>query len=893
MILGMEWLETFSPMWVDWRRKKLRFTYHNQRLTFIGVKDQINSGKLIIAKQMQGLYKDGAISQIVQLCQAEVPAHAGQTYPAEIDQVIPEFKERFDEPQGLPPHRQFDHNIPLLPNAKPVTKKPYRYSPQQKNEIEKQVTQMLQQGIIQSNVSPFASPVLLVKKKDGTWRFCVDYRGLNEITVKNKYPMPVVEELLDELADAQWFTKLDLRSGYHQIRLVEQDEAKTAFRTHQGHYEFKVMPFGLTNAPATFQGLMNTIFSAVIRKFVLVFVDDILIYSKSLEEHVDHLRTVFQLLQQHGLFVKASKCSFAQQHLDYLGHVIGIHGVSTDPEKVMAVQHWPIPKNLKQLRGFLGLAGYYRKFIKGYGILTKPLTELLKKDVKYKWEQQEQTAFDAVKMALTQSPVLALPDFSKQFVVETDASDKGIGAVLMQQGHPIAFISKALGVKSQMLSTYEKEFMAILLAVNKWRSYLQHAEFVIQTDHKSLTHLNEQQLGTSMQQKAFVKLMGLQYVIKYKKGAENQVADALSRRGEEECVAITVSTPRWMELVVEEYHNHPQTKQLLASLCLNPEGEDGFQLVNGVIQFHGKIWLGHHPEAQQSVLLALHNSGVGGHSGITATYHRIKGLFAWPGLRKVVQTYVFQCEICQQAKVEHCKTPGLLQPLPVPLQAWHTVTMDFVEGLPKSGGYDTIMVVVDKFSKFAKFIPLTHPFTAYTVALAFIQHVYDVFGMPQVIISDRDRIFTSALWQELFRLADVKLNMSSSYHPQTDGQTERLNQCLEAFLRCTVHATPSKWSGWLSQAQHWYNTSFHSVLGKSPYEVLFARKPTHFGLVDTGSITVPDVQIWLQEHAQMNEVLHQQLTRAQQRMKHQVDKRRSERQFAVGDSVYLKLQPFA
>nr|CAE04013.2 OSJNBa0045O17.10 [Oryza sativa Japonica Group] len=275
----------------------------------------------------------------------------------------------------------------LLPNAKPVTKKPYRYYPEQKDEIEKQVTQMLQQGIIQSSVSPFASSVLLVKKKDGTWRFCVDYRGLNEIIVKNKYPMSEVEELLDELAGAQWFTKLDLRSGYHQIRLVEQDEAKTAFRTHQGHYEFKVMPFGLTNAPATFQRLMNTIFSAVIRKFVLVFVDDILIYSKSLEEHVDHLRTVFQLLQQHGLFVKANKCSFAQQHLDYSGHIIGVHGASTDPEKVMTVQHWPTPRNLKQLRGFHGLAGYYRKFIKGYGVLTKPLTGLLKKEVKYKWKR--------------------------------------------------------------------------------------------------------------------------------------------------------------------------------------------------------------------------------------------------------------------------------------------------------------------------------------------------------------------------------------------------------------------------------------------------------------------------------------------------------------------------
>lgn len=213
--------------------------------------------------------------------------------------------------------------------------------------------------------------------------------------------------------------------------------------------------------------------------------------------------------------------------------------------------------------------------------------------------------------------------------------------------------------------------------------------------------------------------------------------------------------------------------------------------------------------------------------------------------------------------MEHCRTLGLLQPLPVPLQAWHTMTMDFVEGLPKSGGYDTILVVVDKFTKFAKFIPLTHPFTAYSVAQAFIQHVYDVFGMPQVIISDRDRIFTSALWKELFKLVDVKLNMSSSYHPQTDGQTERLNQCLEAFLRCTVHSSPHKWSSWLSQAQHWYNTSFHIVLGKSPYEVLFARKPTHFGVVDVGSSTIPDVQVWLQERAQMNEILHQQLTRAQ------------------------------
>lgn len=254
-------------------------------------------GGSLTAKQLQGLHKERAIAQIVHLCVVEEKATNEQPVPSEIQQVLAEFEGRFQEPKTLPPHREIDHRIPLLPNDKAVSKKPYRYAPHQKNEIEKQIAQMLKQGIIQASTSPFASPVLLVKKKDGTWRFCVDYRGLNDITVKNKYPMPMEDELLDELAEAKWFTKLDLRSGYHQIRLIEADEVKTTFKTHQGHYEFKVMPFGLTNAPATFQRLMNSIFAAVIRKFVLVFVDDILIYSKSLEDHADHLWQVFTLLQ--------------------------------------------------------------------------------------------------------------------------------------------------------------------------------------------------------------------------------------------------------------------------------------------------------------------------------------------------------------------------------------------------------------------------------------------------------------------------------------------------------------------------------------------------------------------------------------------------------------------
>ena len=375
---------------------------------------------------------------------------------------------------------------------------------------------MLQASFIQPSHSPFASPVLLVKKKDGTWRFCVDYRGLNDITIKDKFPIPLVEDLMDELHRAQVFSKMDLHSGYHQIRMVEEDMYKTAFRTHHGHYEFKVMPFGLTNAPATFQALMNEVFSTYLRKFMLVFFDDILIYSHNMELHRHHLRTILELLRQHKLFAKRSKCSFGVTRVEYLGHIITGAGIATDPTKIQAMTKWPTPKNIKSLRGFLGLTGYYRRFIQNYGALSKPLIELLKKD-NFNWGPKADEAFNSLKQIMSEAPVLSLPNYSKPFVVETDACDVGIGAVLIQEGKPLAYYSKALSPKNRGLSTYEKELIAILAAVDKWRHYLEATPFIIKTDHCSLIFLLQQRMNTQLQKKSLTKLLGLDYQIQYKK----------------------------------------------------------------------------------------------------------------------------------------------------------------------------------------------------------------------------------------------------------------------------------------------------------------------------------------------------------------------------------------
>lgn len=451
LVLGMDWLEHFSPMHVHWQQKWLCIPYQGVQVMLHGC----------------------ASAQSTEILLHITPIDLSDSTPEEcsldpaIASLLSKFDSVFSKPTSLPPVRACDHSVPLVQGASPVYIRPYRYSPSLKDEIERQISEMLHSGIIRPSSSTVSSLVLLVRKKDGSFRFCVDYRYLNALTVKWKFPIPVFDQLMDELAGASWFSTLDLLLGYHQIRLKPREEFKTTFQTHHGQFKFLLMAFGLCEAPATFQGAMNTTLAPLLRKCVIVFFDDILIYSAMFEDHLTHLQQVLSLLQKEYWFVKRSKCKFAQREISYLGHVISDKGVATDNTKVDDVLSWPTPMNIKEVRSFLGLAGYYRKFVKHFAMLAKPLYQLLKKDMLFIWTSGHEEAFHSLKQALSSALVLAIPNFSKTFCLETDACKNGVGAVLLQDGHPLAFISKPLGVKTQGLSTYEKEYLSILMAVEQ------------------------------------------------------------------------------------------------------------------------------------------------------------------------------------------------------------------------------------------------------------------------------------------------------------------------------------------------------------------------------------------------------------------------------------------
>lgn len=462
----------------------------------------------------------------------------------------------------------------------------------------------------------------------------MDYRALNAATIKDKFLIPVIDELLDETCGSIVYTKLDLRSGYHHIRMKPEAVSKTAFRTHEGHYEFLVMPFGLTNAPSTFQALMNEICREFLRKCVLVFFDDILIYSKSMEEHIEHLTKVFEKLKQHQLKLKMSKCSFGVAQVEYLGHVVSKEGVDVDPNKIKCISQWEKPKTIKGLGGFLGLAGYYRKFVKIFGIIAKPLTNMLKKYA-FLWTPAADQAFEDLKYAMTHTPVLALPDISKDFVVECDASGHGIGAVLSQDGHPISFLSKTLSQRHMALSVYDKEMLAIVYAVQQWRPYLLGHYFKIVTDHRTIQHFLNQRTTTPSQQKWLVKLIGYDYTMHYRSGINNTVPDALSRKAELKAITVNSSPVHdYLHQMQQDCLADPHTNEIIVSVQQGSHTNKKFTLVNGVLYYKNRVFVPDCKEWRQKLITEFHAGVLGGHSGYLRTYKRLTRTFMWPGAKK-------------------------------------------------------------------------------------------------------------------------------------------------------------------------------------------------------------------------------------------------------------------
>ncbi|WOG96017.1 hypothetical protein DCAR_0415347 [Daucus carota subsp. sativus] len=656
------------------------------------------------------------------------------------------------------------------------------------------------------------------------------------------------------------------------------------------------MPFGLTNAPATFQCIMNEVFREVIGKFVCVFFDDILVYSPSPEEHIQHLQQVFQLLDANCLRVKLSKCAFGQTQVEYLGYIISNKGVEADHKKIHAMTSWPTPTCIKSLRGFLGLTGYYRRFVRHYGVISKPLTNLLKKGA-FQWSNQAQEAFEQLKTAMTSTPVMGIPDFSKPFVVETDACMFGAGAVLMQEGRPLAYFSKAFSSRNMGLSTYEKELLAVVLAVNKWRGYLLGQPFTIRTDQEAIKHLLSQKITTLMQQKWLTKLLGFDYTIVYKKGRDNVVADPLSRLNTGsatqtlEACAISTIIPQWKLDLRKTWENDPEFQAVIAQMATDPASTN-FTLADGDLRFNGRLVVGSDGSFRKQIFDTLHGGPEGGHSGIQTSIKRVGNLFWWPSLSKDIKQWVQLCEVCQRCKSEHVPYPGLLQPIPIPSQAWDTVTMDFIESLPKSGGKDTILVIIDKYTKYAHLLALQHPFTAAQVAQTLLDNVFKLHGPPSSIITDRDKIFTSQFWSELFKKMGATSKLTSAYHPQTDGQSERLNQCIEMYLRCLTYQRPHQWHRWLPMAEWWYNTTPHSAIGMTPYQAIYGRPAPTFNYHQAGSSTNSCVNDFIQQRTEIHKLLKMNLQKAQERMKWFADKHRTERVFDEGDEVFVKLKAF-
>ncbi|KAK8931429.1 hypothetical protein KSP39_PZI016937 [Platanthera zijinensis] len=824
----------------------------------------------------------------------------GQTMELAEIKVVKEFPDVFPEKLlGLPPHREEDFKIHLLPGARPVSRSPYRMAPKELTEFRVQLQELVDSGFVRPSSSPWGAPVLFVKKKDGSLRLCIDYQELNRLTVKNTYPLPRIEELFDQLQGARCFSKLDLRSGYYQLRIDDKDIEKTVFCSRYGQYEFTVMPFGLTNAPAAFMSLMNRVFEPFLDQFVIVFIDDILVYSESEEQHVTHLEKVLQKLREHHLYAKFSKCEFWLKEVSFLGHIVSANGIAVNPAKIRAVRDWPQLCSAADVRSFLGLAGYYRKFVEGFSKIALPLTSLTKKDASFIWTPQCEGAFQELKERLTSAPILTIPSGQEGFQVYTDACQQGLGAVLMQHGKVVAYASRQLKVHEKNYATHDLELGAVVFALKIWRHYLYGVRCELFSDHKSLKYVFTQRELNMRQRRWLEFLCGYDFDLQYHPSKANTVADALSRNPLASA-SWMIGTPRDIvreikfdlrDRIKDAQSDDPLFEDGIARLKAGKEHPD-FQIRDGILYFRDRMFVPSGGQFRHEILYESHHTCYSIHPGITKMYADLKKTFWWPGMKRDVITFVTHCPTCQLVKAE-CKSPaGLLQPLPVPEWKFEDISMDFIHGLPRSRtGNDSIWVVVDRLTKVARFIPNRQDDGVGKLVRLFIENVVRYHGVPRTIVSDRDGRFTSNEWRSVQAYLGTKLAFNTSFHPQTDGQTERTNRTLEDLLRLCLVDKKEPWERLLPLVEFSYNNTYQASIGMAPYEALYDRKcrtPLSWAQDADSRALGP---IFMENMTEIIQMIQERMREAQSRQAKYYDARHRHVEFAMGDKVYLKIRP--
>lgn len=908
VILGMDWLFRHFAT-INCRTRIVEFKPPNEEAYFLQAIKKAERMPIVSSIEARRLLNMGCDVYLASIVDVQ------RQPKKELEEilVIQNFPEVFlDDLPGLPPDREIEFVIDTYPGAEPAFKNPYRMAPAELKELKIQLEELVNKGFVRPSFSPWGAPVLFVKKKDGSLRMCIDYRELNKLTIKNKYPLPRIDDLFDQLTGARVFSKIDLRSGYYQLKIKEEDIPKTAFRTRYGHYEFLVMSFGLTNAPAAFMDMMNRIFKDFLDKFVIVFIDDILVYSKTEEEHVEHLRMVLSKLKTHRLYAKFSKCEFWLDRVNFLGHVISKEGIAVDPAKVQAVMEWSQPKNVGEVRSFLGLAGYYRRFIEGFSKLATPLTRLTRKNVKFWWADDCEKSFQKLKQKLISAPILTLPTEDGNYSIYCDASKIGLGCVLMQDGKVIAYASRQLKNYEQNYPTHDLELAAVVFALKVWRHYLYGQTCEIYSDHKSLKYLFSQKELNMRQRRWLEYVKDYDFEIKYHPGKANVVADALSRKSstmpvqlQKEVVAFGLEviedlSSTLMALTVKptllERIKETQREDSLCKKHIEGNGQrypELHQTEDGTLKYKNRWYVPSNSNLRGDILVEAHSSAFAMHPGSTKMYQDLKEHYWWPGMKGDVINHVQLCLVCQQVKAEHQKPAGTLHNLPIPEWKWEHIAMDFVIGLPTTTkGHDTIWAVVDRLTKSAHFLPIKLSSTMDKYAELYIQEVVRLHGVPISIVSDRDPKFTSKFWKSLQKAMGTKLTLSTAFHPQTDGQTERTIQILEDMLRACVMEFQVTWNKLLPLIEFTYNNSFQSTIGMAPYEALYGRKcrsPLYWDEVGETQFYGPEI---LQQTKDQVEVIRERIKIAQSRQKSYADTRRRELEFEEGDEVFLKVSPF-